>query len=380
MGDNAISSAKKVAFIKIGNFSFINESIVKCIKDEFPEFEVKIIDVLHFIKDRKHLFFTNMLFLIKEYGYKPSIIRHILRNNFFNTTYIFKKIKYLISKELTNDGYVFSFQTQSLFDASSPYLPHFVYTDHTQLANLYYPDFSDERLPTISWIEMEKTIYHNSTINFTMSTNISRSLINQYECDPSRVICVYAGSNVNMPDIKIDNDNYQNKNILFVGRDWGRKGGMELMEAFKAVLAVYPDARLTIVGCSPRIDLPNCDVVGRVPLSEVKKYYEKASVFCLPTKLEPFGIVLIEALHHKLPVVSTNIGAIPDFIIEGENGHLVKPYEIESLSRALISLIGNPKKCQDFGKKGYKLAIERYNWKTVGNLMKQNIVAALNWQ
>jgi hypothetical protein len=37
MADNAISSAKKIAFIKIGNFSFINESIVKSIKDEFPE-------------------------------------------------------------------------------------------------------------------------------------------------------------------------------------------------------------------------------------------------------------------------------------------------------------------------------------------------------
>ena len=146
-----------------------------------------------------------------------------------------------------------------------------------------------------------------------------------------------------------------------------------LVEAHKKVLKMHPDAQLTIVGCSPKIDVPNCIVVGKVPLREVNKYYESASIFCLPSKSEPFGIVFIEALSHKLPIVATNIGAIPDFVESGDNGYLVQPDDIDHLAEVLIDLVGNPEKCQAFGERGYRIAMDRYSWDKVGFRMKQHI-------
>lgn len=283
-----------------------------------------------------------------------------------------------MSSRLAKDKYAFSFQMQSLFDASTEGLPHFVYTDHTHLANLYYPNFDPKSLYSKSWIELEKTIYHNATINFTRSSNITRSIIEQYSCKPEKVVCVYAGSNAKVNHAAIGNRNYEGKNILFVGMAWERKGGPELVEAFKTVLKVHPDAKLTIVGCSPQLDVPNCNVVGQVPLEEVNKYYERASIFCLPTKLEPFGIVFIEALMHKLPVVATDIAAIPDFILDGENGYLVRPNDVEQLARALIDLVGNPRKCQAFGEKGCQIALERYTWEKVGAKIRENIASVVD--
>ena len=81
---------------------------------------------------------------------------------------------------------------------------------------------------------------------------------------------------------------------------------------------------------------------------------------------------------HKLPVVATNIGALPDFISNNENGYLVKPNNIEQLANALIDLIGNPEKCKLFGEKSYCIVNERYTWDKVGIKLKENIKIALS--
>jgi glycosyltransferase involved in cell wall biosynthesis len=208
-----------------------------------------------------------------------------------------------------------------------------------------------------------------------MSSNISKSIIEDYSCSPGKVACVCCGSNVQVKENEIfDNNRFSRKNILFVGLDWHRKGGPVLAEAFKTVVATYPDATLTVVGCKPRLDLPNCSVLGKIDLPEVKKYFNKASVFCLPTTNEPFGVVFLEAMAHKLPVVATNIGAIPDFIHEGKNGHLVDPNNSLQLSDALIKLLGSEEKCRTYGEYGSRLFWDRYTWEKTGLKLHDNIV------
>ena len=370
--------SKKIAFIKIGDFSHINRSVERLLKDCFPGFEVETIDIFDkFLKRKPNVYFMNTLYVIKEFGLKNSIGRD-LAIRFFHTTYIFRLIKSYISKYLSEGNYIFSFQTQSLFDASSKYIPHFVYTDNTVLANLYYlspeeiySEYSD------SWIRLERTIYHNSSINFTMSSNVSKSMIEQYSCSQHKVACVYAGSNVKNIGIDLNKKRYDNKHILFVGREWERKGGKDLIEAFKIVLSSHPDAKLTIVGCTPNISIKNCNVIGRITLQELHRYYLDASVFCLPTKREPFGIAFVEALMHGLPIVATNIAAIPDFVLQGQNGYLVKPNDIRGLASALIELISDPDKCRVFGKNGFHIAMERYTWENVASLIKSHIESVI---
>jgi glycosyltransferase involved in cell wall biosynthesis len=203
-------------------------------------------------------------------------------------------------------------------------------------------------------------------------------LVEEYGCKPERIVCAYVFSISDPNHPKPNVEKYSSKNILFVGIDWERKGGPDLVEAFRSVLRVHPDARLTIVGCTPRIDLPNCTVVGRIPIDQVSQHYSQAAVFCMPTKAEPFGIVFVEAMMRRLPIVSTNIGALPDIVSHGINGYLVKTGDSVELAKHLTDLVGNPTLCKHMGESSYRKASERYTRQNVGATLKRNIERVLN--
>lgn len=368
-----MKALRKAAFIKVGSFSHININIFKELERNFPEFHFDIIELMPDIYGSKIA--PAVFNCLKEYGSDIIFGKKTLKATIDRTYYVFNKRRKFILNNLARKNYDFTFQTQSMFDASVPGIPHFLYTDHTHLENLHYPGFDRRLLLNSHWIDCETSIYQNAIMNFTMSSNISKSIIEDYSCSPEKVICVYCGSNVKVTDNEqFDANIFSKKNILFVGLDWKRKGGPVLVEAFKSVLAAYPDATLTIIGCRPSIDLPNCSVLGKVDLAEVKKYYNQASVFCLPTTLEPFGIVFLEAMAHKLPVVATRIGALPDFIHDGENGYLVDPNNSKLLSDALIKLLDSETKCRTFGEYGYELFHDRYTWEKTGLRIRDNIM------
>ena len=361
-----------IAFIKLGDFSHINESVLQQLRLQFPRSEIEVIDIFTDLISRRYA--LNWFHCLKEYRTDVLFGRRHLGAALLRTPYVFHKAKRAIADRLSHRRYAFTFQTQSLFDVSVPGTPHFVYTDHTHLASLRYPDFERRELYAPAWMECEKTVYRNAACTFTMSTNIARSLIEDYDCRPDQVACVYCGANVQAArDEVFDERRYAHKNILFVGVNWERKGGPVLEEAFRILLGTHPDATLTVVGCSPTLSLPNCEVVGRVPLAEVKAYFERASLFCLPTRREPFGVVFLEAMAHKLPIVATNVGAIPDFVSDGATGYLVEPNNPRKLAGKLMELIGSSERCRAFGALGHQRFWERYTWGQTGSRLREHI-------
>jgi glycosyltransferase involved in cell wall biosynthesis len=368
--------SKKIAFLKMYSHP-INVSIEQMLAKNFPELEVDVIDIGKRIKERKDIILANLFFVFKEYGMEILLRRKKIRECFWRTPFIFKTIKGLVVNILSQDQYEFSFQNQSMFDGSKEGLPHYVYTDHTHLANLRYPDFNKKDLYSQKWINMERDIYHNAVINFTRSNYAAKSIVQDYGCPSEKVICVYAGSNVGT-SFDISKEKYKNKNILFVGVDWERKGGPDLVAAFKLVLKVCPDARLTIVGASPKLEVPNCNVVGQVRLDNVSQYYNDASLFCLPSKLEPAALVFLEAAAYELPVVATDVGGTADRVIDGETGFLVKPGDVQGLSKVLIKLIQDPETCRALGENGRRLVLEKYTWEQVGAEIEKYITATIS--
>ena len=174
----------------------------------------------------------------------------------------------------------------------------------------------------------------------------------------------------------IDTGRFAKRHILFVGVDWERKGGPVLLDAFRRLRDTLPDVRLTVVGCSPDIDEPGVDIVGRVPLEEVARYYRSASVFCLPTLNEPFGLVLLEAFSYGLPVVATRIGAIPEIVTQGESGYLVSPQDSRELADALALLLTDPARCERFGAFGRNRLAHRYSWEDTSMKLAAHIERA----
>jgi glycosyltransferase involved in cell wall biosynthesis len=362
---------RKLAFLKVGDFSHINASVLELLTTNFPDFHIDVIEVPDLLSKKD---VRALIYRLKGFGSRLLPSRKAASRSFFKTPYAFNRIKRALLDRLADQEYGFTFQTQSLFDGSLPGVPHFVYTDHTYLASLRSPGVKPDPSFVKSWLECERTVYQNASLTLTMSSNISRSIIEDYSCSPSKVSCVYAGANVQVTkDEAFDQKRFSNKNILFVGVDWERKGGPVLVEAFRTVLATFPDATLTIVGCAPKLDIPNCHVVGKAPLSDVKKYFMQASAFCLPTTSEPFGIVFLEAMAHKLPIVASNIEAIPDFVHEGKNGYLVEPNNSIQLSQKIIDLIGSHERCRIFGEYGHDLFWGRYTWEKTGIRIRENI-------
>lgn len=362
----------RIAYSRLTPWPAANTIVGETLQQVFREYDLDVFDVSVAIKRNRRLLATGIAHALRLYGADIARRRRPLSEYFWRTPWMFRTMRRMIGERFRGGDYAFSFQIQSMFDASLPGVPHFVYTDHTHLANLTYPAFDASKLYAGSWIELERSVYRAATLNFTWSTNISRSLEEQYGVPPERVACVYAGSNVEVVDKPLANDEYRNKNILFVGMDWERKGGPELLEAFARVRVRHADARLTIVGAAPAAQ-PGVEVVGRVPIAAVPGYYQKAAVFCLPTRLEPFGIVFVEALAHRLPVVGTTVGAVPDFVVDGRNGYLVQPGDVAGLATALTNLLDSPATCREFGEAGYAIARERYTWEVVGRRLRERI-------
>ena len=369
---------KKIAFIKRGPFSHTNTRVAEILVSNFPEFELEIVDLdQEFFLWNKRVVVFNILNVLRMYGWDILRGKRTIRECFYRTPFLFRFIKGFIDRRIgpRRNEFVFSIQTQSLYDASVTGLPHFVYTDHTHLANLYYPGFDPRLLFAREWIDVEREVYLEATRVFIMSRHVGRSIVEHYGIDPARVSCVYAGSNVELTSAPLENDNYTNQSVLFVGVEWERKGGPALLAAFRRVRQHFPKATLTIVGSAPEINEPGVTVLGRIPIHEVEAHMLRASVFCMPTKVEPFGIAPIEALVHRIPVVASRIGAMPDIIQHEKTGLLVAPDSVDELALALIELVGNPEKCRAFGELGRRLVQQIYTWGAVGHRLREQIHA-----
>lgn len=348
------SGRPAVAIIRRGSFSGINDAFIEAFAALLPGYDFDLVDVLDLMQDEGPVFkllarayalkeFTRLLVLRREqmHGAGGCLIR---------TTYYLDRLRRRLAERLSRREYVLTLQTQSLFDGHLPGVPHFVYTDHAELQCLRFPGLSPKDLFPPRWISLETEIYGNASMVFTMSDATRRCLVDEYGIPETQVAWVRAGRTAGAPSgDEPARDRYSSQRILFVGAQWERKGGPDLVAAFERVLQSHPRATLTIVGSSPELDLPNCEIVGRVPVDEVAPYYDRASVFCMPTRREAYGIVFLEALAHALPVVTTKLEPIRELVSDGETGYLVDVGDVDALTSRLTALLDDPEMCYRFG-------------------------------
>jgi len=104
--------------------------------------------------------------------------------------------------------------------------------------------------------------------------------------------------------------------------------------------------------------------VGEVGDAELPQYYSASNVSILPSKdsSEGFGLTLLEANATSLPVIASRVGGIPSVVKDGYNGILVPPNDPQALSKAIRTMITNPKKAREMGRNGRKFA-ETREWK-----------------
>lgn len=126
--------------------------------------------------------------------------------------------------------------------------------------------------------------------------------------------------------------------ILFVGGDFERKGGAQLLEAYESVSA---RADLLIVSDAQIVLPPGAEQESGVsPASErLLDAYARSDIFCLPTLADCTPVVLGEAMAAGLPVVTTHVGSNSETVADGDAGFVVEPGDARALAAALEQLV-----------------------------------------
>ena len=156
--------------------------------------------------------------------------------------------------------------------------------------------------------------------------------------------------------------------VLGVARMYPRKRLPDLLRAAAILRARIPEVQVRIVGRGPEwssvsrlhAELGLGDAVtllGDVSRERLAEEYVNASVFCLPSVQEGFGIAFLEAMAAELPVVACRIAAVPEVVLEGATGLLVPPRDPGALADALERLIGDPAVARRLGQEGRRRAL-----------------------
>lgn len=136
------------------------------------------------------------------------------------------------------------------------------------------------------------------------------------------------------------------------------KGHATLLAAWPEVRRAVPEATLRLVGDGPlRGSLEKMvgaqeGVVLVGAVDDVWAELARADVFVLPTRHEPFGIVVAEAMAAGLPVVVTDVGGVPEFVDDGQQGALVPPDDPSALAAALVDRLRDPERARREGEAG----------------------------
>ena len=101
---------------------------------------------------------------------------------------------------------------------------------------------------------------------------------------------------------------------------------------------------------------------GAVDHRDVHAYYEACTVFCLPSRAEPFGIVLLEAGLFRRAVVATRVDGVPEVVVDGAHARLVPPDDERALAAALGALLDDPAARERLGDALHERVRTRFGW------------------
>lgn len=166
--------------------------------------------------------------------------------------------------------------------------------------------------------------------------------------------------------------------ILFVGGLEPRKGLEYLFFAMEHILKKYEDAVLVAVARSGLIDRgenkwfaqlaerlgisEHVRIFDFVPEEEIPSFYGMADIYAMPSRMEGWGIGLMEAMASGKPVIATRVGGIPELVRHRKNGLLIAPCDINALARGICSLLSSARMRNRLGSNG-RAYVKRFTWK-----------------
>ena len=256
-----------------------------------------------------------------------------------------------------------------------------IFTDNIySLTARFYPAWAPlGRRDGAERARLEQETCRGARCVFATSDFLRDALLEDYGCEPDRVVRVGLGANT--LERSLAGRRYDSQAALFVGVDFGRKGGEILLDAWRSVRERLPRAELWIVGPKSRapaaVRQPGIRWYGFVSDREqLAGLYNDAQAFVLPSLFEPFGRSVFEAMGHGLPCVVTDRGGIAESVELGVDGLVVPGEDPDLLADALVRLLGDSDLARRMGSAGHRKVLTHDTWDEVVARMAPYIEAS----
>lgn len=270
------------------------------------------------------------------------------------------------------------FQVGVLFDSTriSTEIPSIIYTDYTSQLARNKPGLG--RMPMNEamyqkWFSLEKDVFHRAVHIFTRGSTVRQSVIDHYGVPPDMVTAVGGGVNLDMQTAHKKPTPPGSPIILFIGKEFYRKGGDLVLEAFSQVKGAIPNAKLWMVTDEPLHRETLLEGVTLLPPTwdrdVIANLFMQADCFVLASRLETWGDVLLEAMAYHLPCIGVSGESMEDIIEDQKTGLIVPSGNVPALAQAMIKLLQNPELMTAMGEEGFTRVSKIFTWDHVVNQM-----------
>ncbi|MGB8645495.1 MAG: glycosyltransferase family 4 protein [Anaerolineae bacterium] len=161
--------------------------------------------------------------------------------------------------------------------------------------------------------------------------------------------------------------------VFFVGRMNFEKGAHVLVEAAPRVLASRPGVKFVLAGTGPMIDnlrrrvyelgiTDKVQIAGFVPDDDRNRLLRMADVAVFPSLYEPFGIVALEAMAARCPVVVSDVGGLREVVRHEQTGIIVHPEDPDSLTWGILRALEDPQGAAARAARAYQIVRSDYCW------------------
>lgn len=222
------------------------------------------------------------------------------------------------------------------------------------------------------FIELQDELFRFASHVFTAGEYLRQNIIEASGVRADRVTTVGNGVSpqylANIP--REIPENFTNR-LIFVGWDFGLKGGRDVLEAMPAIRAKYPKVELLIVGPDEAqkvqqgklANQPGVHWLGNEKVT--MEHYRSADLFVLPSLRDSYGFVFLEAMSQGLPCIGADINGMPEMIEHEKSGYIVPRNSPEQIAAAVCAYYGNPANKQRMAEHAIRRIHERFTWDVV---------------
>ena len=215
------------------------------------------------------------------------------------------------------------------------------------------------------------------------SQHMQNELMGHFSMPANKITVIPNGIDPETFDFEFDSTALRNqyaaeweKIVVYVGRMVLEKGVQVLLHSVPGVVAECPGTQFLMVGTGYYLDElkqqadnmninHNVKFLGYVSDHDLLRLYKIADVVCIPSLYEPFGIVALEGMAAKAPVVTTDTGGLPDFVEHMANGITTYAGNSHSLTWGLLQVLRNPDLGDQLREEAYKRVSTIYNWNII---------------